>query len=48
MKGELVVTLCKDCKSCVNGKCTDVFEPGVLYACINYLEKEDADKRDDN
>lgn len=41
------LSLCEHCKSCVDGKCTDCFEPGVCYACVNYLEKDDADKRND-
>lgn len=45
---DYVVTLCKKCKSCVDGKCTDCFEPGVKYACVNYLETDNADKRNDN
>ena len=39
------VTLCKKCKSYQDGKCTDCFEPGVKYACINYLEKDNEDKQ---
>lgn len=42
------LTLCKKCKSCVEGKCTDCFEPGVKYACVNYLENENEDRRHDN
>lgn len=42
------LTLCRKCKSCVEGKCTDCFEPGVKYACVNYLENENEDRRHDN
>ena len=42
------ITLCEKCKSCKDGKCTDCFEPGVKYACINYLEKDDEHRRNDN
>lgn len=42
------LTLCKKCKSCIDGKCTDCFEPGVKYACVNYLEKNNEDRRHDN
>lgn len=38
------LTLCKKCKSFVNNKCKDYFEPGVVCACVNYLEKSDADR----
>ena len=48
MKDELVISLCEKCKSCVDGKCTDCFEPGVLYGCINFLERENEDRRHDN
>lgn len=44
------LALCEKCKSCKDGKCTDCFEPGIKFACINYnyLEKEDADRRKDD
>ena len=48
MKDELIISLCAECKSCVAGKCTDCFEPGVLYGCINFLEKKNEDRRNDN
>lgn len=40
--------LCHYCKSFVDGKCTDCFEPGICFACINYLEKNNEDRPDNN
>lgn len=42
------LTLCASCKSCVEGKCSDYFEPGVKCACINFLEKDNEDRQHDN
>ena len=42
------LTLCKKCKSYVEGKCADYFEPGVNYPCVNFMENKDADKRRDD
>lgn len=44
--GELAI--CKYCKSFIEGKCTDCFEPGVLYPCINFLERKNEDRRNDD
>ena len=38
-------TICEKCKSCKDGKCQDYFEPGVKYPCVNYLEKDNEDRR---
>ena len=38
---EKELTLCKNCKSYKDGKCTDCFEVGVRYACINYIKSEE-------
>lgn len=37
--------LCEKCKSYKDGNCSDCFEPGVKYACINYLEKDNVDRQ---
>ena len=43
------LSLCRKCKSCIDSKCTDYFEPGVKYVCVNFLEKDDANRQfDDN
>lgn len=41
-------SLCEKCQSCKDGKCTDCFEPGVLYACVNFLEVKSDEDRPDN
>ena len=42
------LAICRYCKSYQAGKCKDTFEPGVLYPCINYLRRENADRQPDN
>ena len=40
-----LLSLCKNCQSCVNNTCTDCYEPGILFACINYLEADHAGRK---
>lgn len=43
------LAVCKVCQSYRDGKCTDCFEPGVKYACVNLVkEPSDGSRRNDN
>ena len=44
--GKLLI--CGYCQSYKDGKCTDIFENGVRYPCVNYVERKNADRRDHN
>lgn len=48
MTDNLVIALCTKCKKCVNGVCTDVFNPEIMYGCINFEEKKADDNKSDN
>lgn len=42
------LAVCKVCKSYREGKCTDCFEPGVKYACVNLIKETNNDSRRDD